>query len=418
MEQEHYRILYIQPVVGGGSDVSLFELVRGLNKAKYAPVVLFYTKSPYQDLYEASGAKIIILSENLPTALLKQPTLERQKDNAERSFTFIAKVHKFIKQDVLLAKHIARIIRSEKIDLVHHNLSLDSSRAGVLAASISRIPQICHFRLFNNITLLGRYLIPFVNKFIFISKAISEHYYRQGIPLSRGHIIYNPITEEEFWEVSDADKLRTELNLTGYENIISNVGRIDWWKGQDYFLKAMANVVKTFPNTKILIVGELSPTTQRNQLYWLQLQQMVIDLNLSDHVVFTGSRRDIPQIMKISDIVVHSASKPEPWGRVVAEAMMAGRPVIATNAGGIMDSVTNGFTGKLVSLQDTSAMAEAICELLTDQALARRLGQQAQQFAREHFSVKKHVNAVQDIYHEILSKKTGYLKNKTRTIRS
>ena len=192
---------------------------------------------------------------------------------------------------------------------------------------------------------------------------------------------------------------------------MSNLG------GQDYFLNAMAKVIKVFPNTKILIVGEPSPSTQRNQLYWLRLQQMVTNLGLSHRVIFTGFRRDIPQIMKVSNVIVHSASKPEPLGRVVAEAMMAGRPVIATNAGGVVDSVINDFNGKLVPLKDASAMAEAICDLLADQVLAQRLGQQAQQFVKKRFSVKKHVEAIQNIYSNILNEKASFT-SKTHILKS
>jgi glycosyltransferase involved in cell wall biosynthesis len=144
---------------------------------------------------------------------------------------------------------------------------------------------------------------------------------------------------------------------------------------------------------------------------------MVTNLGLSHRVIFTGFRRDIPQIMKVSNVIVHSASKPEPLGRVVAEAMMAGRPVIATNAGGVVDSVINDFNGKLVPLKDASAMAEAICDLLADQVLAQRLGQQAQQFVKKRFSVKKHVEAIQNIYSNILNEKASFT-SKTHILKS
>jgi glycosyltransferase involved in cell wall biosynthesis len=126
-------------------------------------------------------------------------------------------------------------------------------------------------------------------------------------------------------------------------------------------------------------------------------------LQLSDHFIFTGFRADVPRIMATSDIVVHSASEPEPFGRVIVEAMAAGRPVVATAAGGPLDIIEDQVTGLLVPPQNAALMAKAIQQLLQNREQATMIGQRAQQVAKERFSVEQHVTAVQRIYQKILA---------------
>ena len=163
----------------------------------------------------------------------------------------------------------------------------------------------------------------------------------------------------------------------------------------------MATVVRSVPYVKALIVG-VPDLTAQSQAYYQQLQQLVVDLGLSNHVLLTGFRADIARIMAASDIVVHSASEPEPFGRVIVEAMASGRPVIATAAGGVLDIVEDERNGLLVPPRDAASMAEAILRLLVDRGQADRIGQQAQRCARERFSVDRHVTAIQQVYQRIL----------------
>ena len=164
----------------------------------------------------------------------------------------------------------------------------------------------------------------------------------------------------------------------------------------------MAEVIQSQPNTKALIVGA-PDSTPSNQAYYQKLQQLVSELRLSDHVVFTGFRTDVSSIMAASDIVVHSSSEPEPFGRVVVEALLAGRPVVATAAGGVLDIVEDQVTGLLVPPKNAALMAKAIQQLLQNREQARAIGQRAQQRSKERFSVKRHVTAVQRIYQEVLA---------------
>ena len=407
MNKDAYRLLFTQPTSGGGSDLSLYELVRGLDKSKYRPIVMFSSPSPYQELFEGCGVKVIVLSERVsPMLLVRKRKAEVKKNKLRRLIAAPGNVYSFLLQDIPLAFIVAHIMRSERIDLVHHNLSLSSARPMVLAAKLANVPQVCHFRKFGRIPYIAMRLARFVDAFIYISEAISTHYRIQGLPANKGHLIYNGINVDAFSKVSASEvkNLLAELGMHDQGQVISNVGRLDSWKGQDYFLQAMAEVVRTYPTTKILIVGDGFPTS-KGQRYKERLETLVSDLELSKHVIFTGFRADIPQIMASSDVIVHSASEPEPFGRVIAEAMLAARPVVATAAGGVLDIIEDRETGMLVPLRNASAMAAAIKQLLADPEKAKDIGMRAQNIAKKRFSVKQHVSAMEQVYQGLLTKK-------------
>jgi glycosyltransferase involved in cell wall biosynthesis len=150
-----------------------------------------------------------------------------------------------------------------------------------------------------------------------------------------------------------------------------------------------------------------------SQAFYQKLQGMVRELGLSEHVVFTGYRTDVPDLLALSDIVVHSSSEPEPFGRVIVEAMLAGKPVIATAAGGPLDIIEDQVTGLLAPIKDSAAMARALGQLLENKAEARAMGQRARESAQRRFSIKQHIAAIQGLYEEILCR-GGYRRQRRR----
>lgn len=400
------RILYVQRASAGGAVISLLELIRGLDISLYQPIVLFHRPSGHRAQFEAIGAKVVVLPGGPPTS----PVTSVVKGMASgiRSYGSWANVGYTTARSVYLTlrdmptiRRVSRLIKDEAADLVHQSNNLSANRATVIAARLAAAPQLCHVRGLAELSPLDRYLSRFVKTFIYISKAVEKCYHEQGISADRGQVIYNPIDVEAFVEPDSASAIRAEFGLGSQEPLITNVGNISWWKGQDDFLHALAEVIRTHPRTKALLVGEVF-STPLNQAYYQKLRHLISQLGLSDRVIFTGFRGDIPRIMAASDVIVHSSSEPEPFGRVVAEGMAAGRPVIATAGGGVLDIIEDHVTGLLVPLKTPNLMAKAILELLENPEQANRIGRQARQRARERFSTRQHVTAVQQIYHQIL----------------
>ena len=129
--------------------------------------------------------------------------------------------------------------------------------------------------------------------------------------------------------------------------------------------------------------------------YAAKVKQQVVDLGLSDRVHFLGFRSDIPQLIGACDVVAHTSTAPEPFGRVIIEGMLCGKPVIASNAGGATELVTHRETGWMVDPGNSQQMAETIIECFENQELRESIARNANAHACRNF----HVDRLQ---HEII----------------
>lgn len=385
------RILYSQGPSGGGSTLSLYELVKGLDTAQFEPVVLFLRKNIYLENFKKLGIKVIALGAS-----------KHDEGRQRRKNLLAGKIYQLMFLDIPLALHVVRILKTEKIDLVHHNLGWDKSV--MIAAYITRTPQVCHFRNFvNKIPIIVKWLISSVDAMLYITQATADCYINLGLPVAKSHIVYVPIDVQRFSESRDTGLIRQQFSIADDAYVISNIGRITPWKGQHYFLQAMHDIVTQYPNTKVLIVGEPGKSNE-DKAYFRSLQEMAQKAPLHGHVIFTGNRDDIAEIMVTSDIIVHSASDPEPFGRVIAEAMAAGTPIIATRGGGTPEIIEDNVTGLLVPMKNAPLMKEAIQRLLESSALRETISINARNEVSQRFSIHQHVAKVQEIYERIFAK--------------
>jgi glycosyltransferase involved in cell wall biosynthesis len=396
-----HRVLYIQHG-GGGTATALYDLVQDLDKSLYEPIVLFYEPDFYVQKFQELGVKVLTLCTKSPslTSIVFQPETTA---NWQRYGKVVSLLYRLICAGILVTR-VALLIKREGISLVHHNDNLRRDRFTVLAAWLAGVPQICHMHAFSQLFRFEKLLIPTVNAFIYVSKAVEKYYLDFQLPAKKGQVVYNGFNATSSDQVTPEEvlQIRSDFTVDDQEVLISNVGRLDYWKGQDYFIEAIAQVLQSHPNVKALIVGAPG-TSPHLQAYYQKLQKLVADLNLSDHVIFTGFRSDIPQIMAASDILVHSASEPDPCPRVIVEGMLSGRSVIGVAAGGVPEMIDDQITGLLVPPKDASKMAEAILWLIHHPEQAARMGEVAQQKAKERFSIEHHVSSVQQLYQKILA---------------
>jgi glycosyltransferase involved in cell wall biosynthesis len=106
--------------------------------------------------------------------------------------------------------------------------------------------------------------------------------------------------------------------------------------------------------------------------------------------------------MSALNVIVLSSSSPEPFGRVVIDGMAAGRPVVATAAGGVLEIIEDGVNGLLVPPRDSKAIADAVLELLCNRAKAQEIGRAARRRVEEQFTLQRHVASIQQVYDTVL----------------
>jgi glycosyltransferase involved in cell wall biosynthesis len=150
--------------------------------------------------------------------------------------------------------------------------------------------------------------------------------------------------------------------------LVGLFGRITAWKGQKILVQALSRL----PEVHALIVGD-ALFTDEDHRYKRSLVELAEELGVKHRVHFTGFVPDILPFLKAVDLVVHCSTSPEPFGRVIVEALLVGRPVIATRSGGPAEIIEEGVTGVLVRPGEPAELAGAIKQLLGDRSWAARL---------------------------------------------
>jgi glycosyltransferase involved in cell wall biosynthesis len=215
-----------------------------------------------------------------------------------------------------------------------------------------------------------------------------------GYPADRVVALQNPVADVFFAGGSRGEAMVAELGLEGAYPVISWVAAFRRGKGHADLVRAFREVLARYPSARLLLVGKGKHIGE--------VQALVGRLGLADHVIFTGSRSDVVDVLGVTDILA-CPSHLETLCMAVVEAMAAGRAVVSTAVWGPCDHISDGVDGLLVPLGDVGAMAEALLRVAGDRVLAERLGAAAHEYARRTFSMEVFAELVGSIFQRILA---------------
>ena len=200
------------------------------------------------------------------------------------------------------------------------------------------------------------------------------------------------ISEAEIKEKERIERERKRLGIEQDFKVIGTVGKLREEKGTKYLIESAVKVLEVFPKTRFLIAGD-GPL--RKELEILS-KQLMIDRN----IIFAGFCQDIPAILSIDDIIaIPSLTEGSPLA--LLEAMAMGKPIVATNVGGIREILRDGETGLLVPSRDPKALSEKIIHLLKNENDANLLGLRAKEEVRKYDN-RFHVRKLEEHYFELL----------------
>ena len=224
--------------------------------------------------------------------------------------------------------------------------------------------------------------------------AVSEQVRRHCIEIdrmdpARVQTIYNGL------DLADWTTHRKLANASG-KVIVTTVGNIRRVKGHDVFIKAAADIVQHFPGVSFSVAGDvLEPD------YFLELQTLVRDLNLSSCFHFIGGISDLREHLSTSDIFV-LPSRSEGFSNAIVEAMAASLPVVATDVGGNAEAVEDAVSGFIVPSEDPVALSEAISWLISNPSQARAMGEAGRNLVIEKFTTKAMMDKISTAYGKLL----------------
>ena len=413
MSERRPHILYVAEFSTGGSIESLLTLVGGLDKDVFRPTVLFY-KMPDPatcERVERAGAEVKSIyprgSDKVTSGELKKFNLQAKirrlfGRRVEYAYASIKYALEYARFRLPTYRAILEQLQAIRPDIVHFNATVVSDTPGIQAARACGIPSISHVREFGRVTYLSVLICRRVKAFVCISAAVRDYLVDRGIDEQRCIVVPNAVDLERFSITeTTAAPIREEFGWHDADRVIALVGRIVGWKGQDFFIRAIADARRTDASIRGLIVGDDSGRDGAAD-FIAGLRSLIEELDLGDSVRFSGHRSDIPNIMKSADAVICASSKPEPFGRVIIESMAVGTPVIATDAGGASEIIENGVNGMLVPIRNSDAIAKAILRLTRDNALAETIRSAGLRSVTDHYTVARHVDRISEIYRNIL----------------
>ena len=364
-------VLYISPPARlGGGEISLLTLVAHLPRDRFHPVVVTYEDGELVGRMRDLGVEVEVL-----------------------------------RRDPALIPRLTRLIRQRQVHLVHVN-TFDLRAA--LAARWAGAPAVGHLRVIFPFTWVDRLFVRLCDRVIAVSDAVRDHFCQEAPDLrERFTTVYNPVAWPE--KRAQTPDLRTELGLPPGTPLVGAVARIDPWKGLDVFIRAAGRIRAGRPDARFVIAGRPGDSPEEIA-HEAELRRLSRELGLESDLFFLGFRPDGTEVIRQLDLLLipslvlrtPGGLKSEGFGRVAAEALSVGTPVVAARAGGIPEVLDHGEAGVLVPPGDAEALAAAALDLLRDGAGRAALIQRGRKQFEERFTAERHVQQVTRIYEETL----------------
>lgn len=394
-------ILYCENNVDGtvgGSYYSLLYLLRGLDQTRFSPVAVFYTDHSLLPAYQQAGIDTLVwprrraftFGSRLPRAIrwCRPPVLAMRK-----GMNFLATF-------LLPALSRAWFLRRRRVSLVHLNNSVLYNHDWMLAARLAGVRCLTHERGINErYSRAARYFGRRLDAVICISDAVRDNMRTRGADFGNLVTIHNGLDPMMMRQRVHADDLRRQLGLAPDAPVVVMTGNIKAWKGQDTLIRAMDVVRRSCPEARCVLVGDTSPSDRE---YEATLKELVASLGLGTHVLFAGFQPHVADFFLMSDVVVHASVLPEPFGRVILEAMACRKPVVGARAGAVPEIVDEGVTGLTFPPGDSAGLAQAILQVIQQPEWAARLGASGYERLVREFHIARNVEATERLYGTLL----------------
>ncbi len=356
-----------------GQELSLLDRLNGLRDAGIDCTVLLPTEGMFADLLKQRGIKV-------------------------KFFNLIRLSKKTLSGFLTTILDVKRILKEGKYTIVHCSGAYPAQYAWPASRLLS-IPCIVHINsLVYTPKELWKNAIPWVKTIITVSRAVQDAV-AKAIPSASAKIVavHDAVTLKETLNPTAGQLIKERFNIAGHDKVIGQVSSILPLKGIETFIEMAAIVSSTRNDVKFLLIGRVY-----DQKYFAALKQRIADLNLNERIIFTGFVDDVEQHINIVDVSV-LATLSEGLGRVLIQAQLLGKPVIASDIDGCREVIQHKQTGLLVEPGNAKALAEAVHYILDTPNDAKLLVTQALSEAKQRFNVETHVQSLISVYQKAMS---------------
>lgn len=364
----------------GGAVTSLLELLRNIDRSRIRPHLIHSSKHPLFATFDDVCWHRHVPGPGVGLPKSVRPLAKRLNLDA-----------------AIAARAIRRAAQQLRPAVYVLNNDVIVNRAGLLAARLSGLPVVCHERgILNNEPRLFAFLKGWVDEYIAVSERGAQAMREYGIDDRSLSLVYEGFDLGRFHRPPDdlLHDLRRELQIPDGALVVLLPGIVIEWKGQHVLLEAIPEVARQVPAVVFLFAGS---TAYDRDPYLDGLLHRSATLGLSETAQFLGHRSDILDLMYLADVVVHTSTSPEPFGRVIVEGMLCGKPVVATDIGGPKEIIKSGQTGILLPPGDPAALSTTLVELLQSPDLREALGSRAMSHAQANYGIDRHAEAVTQV---------------------
>jgi glycosyltransferase involved in cell wall biosynthesis len=371
-----------------GADKVLLELLESYPKG-FNPIVVLHEDGPLKDRLE-----------NMDIQVIRSSVIKVKRGILKPGF--------FLRLPFEIIFSIFRIkkeLKGKKIAFVHSNAT--SVFIGVFYAFFMRKKHLWHVHEIIENPKTVAWLYPkivylFSNKIIFNSKGTEAHFLKYHPKISkRSKVIYNGIkrinsktNESQIKHIKEQ-----EFNAKPNEVILTLIGRISQIKGQKLLVTSFKEVLKKFPNTRLVFIGSY---VKGKKEYFDELSILINSLDLNNHISFVGFQENIWPYYDASDILIMPSTEPESFGLVAAEALLSTKPVIASNIGALPEIILNQNTGLLFEANNSADLTSKICLLLKNKVLGKKLAINGFHHVKTNFSNNQMSESFTEVYSEML----------------
>ena len=396
----------------GGSYESLYVTATSLDRRRFEPIVLFFQPNHFAEKLAAQGIRVLVKQSRQfweRESYLEKASGVRSKLPKGGLLGGLRKrlvaLSRMLVGGLPMAWTLYRTIRNEGAAILHTNNNLQRDSMMILAGVLAGVPIVSHERQLSPCSGFASLLSARVDALVCISDAVLQFTRTSGARVRDRRRVYNAIDTEALQGVKPT--------LPPGPKRVGIVGRIMPKKGQHHFVEAAALICRKLPEVEFFVIGQ---STGDDRSYEDAARTTAKRLGLGSRIHWTGHINEPLGLMKSLDVIVHAAVEPEPFGRVIIEALALGRPIVATALGGPVEIIEDGSSGFLVPPGDASAIAAKVMCLLDDDELSARM-QKAAILRAMDFGVASYIRQIEMVYEDvlILRRRSDWLNGESTT---
>lgn len=368
-----------------GADKILLELVTGIDSKKFHPIVVLPGKGILEKKLVENGVEVHVVS---------YPILRR------KYFNFLG-IYRYMIEYRKKSLEIRRLLSGRRIDLIHVNTT--AVLEGIYLKKRLGIPLIWHVHEIIMSPRIVHYVISFLlgryaDKIVAVSKAVQKHLLNTKlIKKSKVQVIHNGVSSQNRTN-AELDYLLKEFNVSNKTVRVGMIGRVNSWKGQKDFVRAMEPILEKNRNIHAFLIGGVF---KGEEWRYTELSKYISMQTAASQYTLTGYRNDADYIMNLFDVFVIPSIRPDPLPTVVLEAMAAGKPVVGYCHGGVTEMVESGENGYLVSPGLVKELSEKISILVNSEDLRKKFGDCSIRRQQRFFSKKSFYHNFENLYNSL-----------------